>query len=177
MTQSNILVRLSGRKREHHIPTSNGNTKGSAPDISWRRRSLTSLRRRLSPGVKPVSSPTKAVGRDLNATFGPVHVTNGKESNSREVLINNDATELPTPYSKPVELIRQEEYPPMNQGLSRSHPISLQPPIPLYPSLSPLPPTLLSLTSYQPPLKHPTQPTLLSPTTSTPLPPIIPTTH
>ncbi|KAH6650142.1 pyridoxal phosphate-dependent transferase [Chaetomium tenue] len=117
MAQSNILVRLSGRKRENHITTSNGNTKGSAPDISWRRRSLTSLRRRLSPGLKHVSSPTQTLARGLhaNATPDPVHITNGEE------LTNDDTTELPAPYSKPVELIRQEEYPHMNQGTYLDH--------------------------------------------------------
>ncbi|EAQ92702.1 hypothetical protein CHGG_00937 [Chaetomium globosum CBS 148.51] len=116
MAQSNILVRLSGRKRENHITKSNGNTKGSAPDISWRRRSLTSLRRRLSPGLKHVSSPTQTLARGLSVTSDPVHTTNGKETNNHKLLTNNDTTELPTPYSKPVELIRQEEYPHMNQG-------------------------------------------------------------
>ncbi|KAH6845368.1 pyridoxal phosphate-dependent transferase [Chaetomium sp. MPI-CAGE-AT-0009] len=124
MAQSNILVRLSGRKRDCHMATSDGNTKGAAPYISWRRRSLTSLRRRLSPGLRPVFPSSKAPRRDLDATSGPPMVT-GKKSNNREVLNNNDnysdTTELPTPYTKPVELIRQEEYPHMNQGTYLDH--------------------------------------------------------
>ncbi|KAK3300975.1 pyridoxal phosphate-dependent transferase [Chaetomium fimeti] len=120
MAQSNILVRLSGRKREHHMATSNGDTKGAAPDISWRRRSLTSLRRRLSPGLRPVFPSSKAPRRDLDAASDPPQAV-CEVFNNGEVLNNNDTTELPTPYNKPVELIRQEEYPHMNQGTYLDH--------------------------------------------------------
>jgi hypothetical protein len=82
-----------------------------------------------------MSSPSKP---DPDVSHGPA-VTNkafnaealkDEVLNNREVTDNNQVldnqvcnnnssgTEFPSPYSKPVELIRQQEYPHMNQGPS-----------------------------------------------------------
>jgi hypothetical protein len=101
MAHSNILARLSSRRHERRVSTSNGDVKQAPQDTSWRRRSLASLSRKLSPGLRPaLPPPTDSNGLHVRAVAAP----------------DDAGVELPAPYSKPVELIRQEEYPHMNQG-------------------------------------------------------------
>ncbi|SPQ18723.1 4e0438f3-a21a-4ddb-96ce-2bb24df7defd [Thermothielavioides terrestris] len=107
MGRSSVLVRLSGRKQGDQSSTSNGNgVRREAPQNSWRRRSLASLSRKLPPGLKP-RSPSTAID--------PVVV--------QPVLNDDDDTEEEPQgyYPKPVEVIRQEEYPHMNQGVYLDH--------------------------------------------------------
>ncbi|KAK4153425.1 pyridoxal phosphate-dependent transferase [Chaetomidium leptoderma] len=118
MARSNILVRLSGRKREGSSNTSSpkGGVKQAPPqDPSWRRRSLASLSRRLSPGLR--LAPPSPTTTDSDVAHTPVDVL----TTNNTTTTTTEEPELPTPYSKPVELIRQEEYPHMNQGTYLDH--------------------------------------------------------
>ncbi|KAK4043662.1 pyridoxal phosphate-dependent transferase [Parachaetomium inaequale] len=109
MARSNILVRLSGRKHERRTSETNGDVKQMTQDTSWHRRSLASLSRWLSPGLRPVPSPPKPDPDVLNT-----QVLDNK-------TLTSNGTKFPTPYSKPVELIRQQEYPHMNEGTYLDH--------------------------------------------------------
>lgn len=102
MARSNILARLSSRRRERRASTSNGDVNQAPQNTSWRRQSLASLGRRLSPGLRP-ALPSPTTDSDV------LHIQSTSAPNDKGV-------ELPATYSKPVELIRQEEYPHMNQG-------------------------------------------------------------
>ncbi|AEO66009.1 uncharacterized protein THITE_2048359 [Thermothielavioides terrestris NRRL 8126] len=107
MGRSSVLVRLSGRKQGDQSSTSNGNgVRREAPQNSWRGRSLASLSRKLPPGLKPKSP---------SAAFDPVVV---------QPVVNDDddsEEEAQGYYPRPVEVIRQEEYPHMNQGVYLDH--------------------------------------------------------
>jgi hypothetical protein len=96
MSRSNILVRLSGRRNEQR-PSPDTEVKHTAENTSRRRKPLASLGRRLNSVLKlKPPSPTSAA----QASFPE----------------NDDTAELPNPYPRPVEVIREEEYPHMNQG-------------------------------------------------------------
>ncbi|KAK3906936.1 pyridoxal phosphate-dependent transferase [Staphylotrichum tortipilum] len=105
MARSSLLVRFSGWKHEDRAPVPNGGVKQVIQDASWRRRSLASLSRKLSPRLKP-TLPAPAVAQNAP------HVA---------PLFDDVEAEPQCPYQRPVEQIRQEEYPHMNQGTYLDH--------------------------------------------------------
>ncbi len=93
---------------------------------SWRRRSLTSLGRRLTPILKPTAAASAA---DPDVPHMPVvfndsilPVTAGLDVPQLAPVFNDSKADPQTPYNKPIELIREEEYPHMNQGSNPSSP-------------------------------------------------------
>ncbi|KAK4145467.1 putative molybdenum cofactor sulfurase [Dichotomopilus funicola] len=75
MPHSNFIYRLSRRKPEQHDPPpAKVDSKQSTLDTSWRRRSLASIRRRLSSGPKAAAPGDKPGPKET--TLGPVTAPN-----------------------------------------------------------------------------------------------------
>lgn len=101
MARSSFFVRLSSRRQEDHAPSTNGKAKPVAQDNSWRRRSWASLSRRISISqAAKLTSPSSTPYPDCQQTALP----------------DGDVPVPPAPYQRPLETIRQEEYPHMNNG-------------------------------------------------------------
>ncbi|KAL2199935.1 pyridoxal phosphate-dependent transferase [Corynascus similis CBS 632.67] len=129
MARSDILARLSRRQQERRTTASNRDVKQVTQDASWRRKSLVSIRRRLSPNFRSMSpspepEPDAPHGSPVVVTdvVSLNHGSGGGNSNNVNDNNNNDRDiKIPSLYSKSVELIRQEEYPHMNQGTYLDH--------------------------------------------------------
>ncbi|KAK4239717.1 pyridoxal phosphate-dependent transferase [Achaetomium macrosporum] len=103
MSRSSVLLRLSRRKHEGPSSVSKDRVKQAPPENSWRRRSLASLSRRLSPGLRhPPSGPAA-------------------DSETSHLVLDDTQDGPQEFYPKPVEVIRQEEYPHMNHGTYLDH--------------------------------------------------------
>ncbi|GAB1310956.1 Molybdenum cofactor sulfurase [Madurella fahalii] len=105
MARPSILVRLSGRKQEGRPVGSNGSVKPPAHESSWRRRPLASLSRKVNSSPRPVFLS---------------HADDDKNV-PRVSFDDCEDTVLPPRYERPVETIRQDEYPHMNHGTYLDH--------------------------------------------------------